>query len=100
MAKKRQSATRGVEKKTVARRRRLKELPLKAGTTVVFIDPKVAVLLSKRQGGGGAGGLGATIRICKCVKTEFRCSKAESGLMICREECASWECEDIETEIQ
>jgi hypothetical protein len=73
----------------------MRALPQAPGTTVHFVDPNTAVVVSRRAGGGGgAGGLGATIDVCKCVKTEFKCTTS-NGHTICKEQCFEWECTEV-----
>jgi hypothetical protein len=96
MARKRRSSMHGTDKVATPRTRRVRALPEKPGTTVHYIDPGTVVVVSRRAGGGagGAGGLGATIDVCKCVKTEFKCTTT-NGHTTCKEQCVEWDCQEI-----
>jgi hypothetical protein len=76
---------------TTLRKRRVKSLPNKPGTDIHFVNPDLAVVVQRQTGGGAGGGAGATIDVCKCTKTEFKCTTTASGT-ICKEQCVEWEC--------
>jgi hypothetical protein len=91
MAKGKQSSTRGKEQITTPRTRRVKALPTKPGTTIYYADPNLAVV--SRPAKGGAGGIDRpTIDICKCTKTEYKCTTGANNNTICKEVCVEWEC--------
>ena len=85
---------------TTPRKRRVKTLPATPETTIYYPNPDVAVVVSRRAGASGAGSLGATIDVCKCTKTEFKCTKGSTGNVICKEECVEWDCTTIKTTMQ
>jgi hypothetical protein len=97
MAKGKASLTRSRDKITTPKKRMVKTLTAKPGTTVHYATPNLAVVVSRRAGGGGGGGLGATIDVCRCTKTQFKCSTTSAGYTVCKEECIEWECTTVQT---
>ncbi len=93
MARKLRRLARIKERTFRPRRRRVKLLSLRPGTTVHHISPELAVVVSRPAGGGG---LGATIDVCKCVKTEFKCTTVGTHTT-CKEVCTEWECTEVVT---
>jgi hypothetical protein len=95
MARRRRSRTRIIR----PRKQRMRSLPAKPGTTIRFINPTLAILVERKARRRGekpkAGGEQPKIRVCKCLQTDFVCAK-EGDVMVCREQCKSWECEDVE----
>jgi hypothetical protein len=68
--------------------RRVTALPAGPGSIIHFPTPDLAVVANKPAGGGG----GATIDVCKCTKTEYKCTSDGNGHTICKEQCIEWEC--------
>jgi hypothetical protein len=75
-------------------KRRVESLPNEPGTDVHFVGPDLAIVVQRQAGGGGGGGAGATIDVCKCVKTAFKCTTTGSTTM-CKEECVEWDCQTL-----
>jgi hypothetical protein len=89
----RTQSTTTAPKTTTPKSRRVKTLSEKAGTTIYYPSPDLAVVVARKRGGAG-GGLGvddATIDICKCVRMEYRCTTTGSHTT-CKEVCAEWDC--------
>ena len=91
MAKRRRSRTRI----TRPRRSRMRSLPTTPGTTIHYINPDTVVVVEQKAGTGGGAELKPKIRVCKCLQTQFICTK-EGDITVCREQCIFWQCEDIE----
>jgi len=94
MAGRELSRTRSRTKAFTPRKRRMRSLPDKPGTTIHFVSSDVAVVLEQKAGGAGGGQAPAKVLVCKCTKTGFKCS-TDDGLTICREECIQWECTEV-----
>jgi len=75
-------------KTTTLKTRRVKTLPAGPGTIIHFANPDLAVVATKPAGGGG----GATIDVCKCTKTEYKCTSDGNGHTTCKEQCIEWDC--------
>lgn len=89
---------RKADKVTTPKRRKVLTLTAKKGTTVHYINPGLAVVVTRRRGGGigGVGRLNATIDVCRCTKTAFNCTTdKETGNTVCKEECVAWDCETV-----
>jgi hypothetical protein len=83
---------------TAPRSRRIKTLPSGPDTTIHYEGDKLAVVVFRKNTGGGAGGIKRpTIDICKCTKTVYKCTTTSEGNTICKEECTEWDCKTIET---
>jgi hypothetical protein len=94
MAKGKQSSTRDKDKITTPKARRVKTLPTKPGTTFYYASPDLVVV--SRLARGGAGGIDRpTIDICKCTKTEYKCTTGANNNTICKEVCVEWECTTV-----
>jgi hypothetical protein len=94
MARRRLSRTR--TRTFTPRKRRMRSLPAKPGTTIHFVNPDLVIVVEQQAGGaGGAGGnKPAKIRVCKCTKTGFKCYTVDE-VTTCREECVQWECTEV-----
>jgi hypothetical protein len=75
------------------RKRRMRSLPAKPGTTIHFVNPDLVVVVEEPAGGAG-GNKPAKIRVCKCTKTAFECHTV-GDVTTCREECVQWECTEV-----
>ena len=78
------------------RKERMRSLPTRPGTTIHYVNPDTVVVVEQKAGTGGGGAeLKPKIRVCKCLQTQFICTK-EGDITVCREQCIFWQCEDIE----
>jgi hypothetical protein len=77
---------------TTPRREQITSLPTEPGTAIHFISPDLAVVVEQQAGTGAR----PKVRVCKCIRTEFKCTTDANNVTTCREECTGWECTTIE----
>ena len=73
----------------------LVNLPADRGDTVLELD-RGTVLVRSRAGFGEGEGESGGLKLCKCIKTEWKCEQHEDG-MYCYDVCIAWDCKEVPT---
>ena len=70
----------------------LVNLPADHGDTVMELDRGTVLVRSGAGFEGASGGL----KLCRCIKTEWKCEMHEDG-MYCYDVCIAWDCKEVPT---
>ena len=70
----------------------LVNLPADRGDTVVEIDRGTVMVRSAGTTGEAPG----VLKLCRCIKTEWKCEMHDDGFY-CYEICMAWDCKEVPT---